>query len=147
MGYDVKRFTNLEGWDDVICSICFGVFEEPVTTKCRHTFCKDCVYQWCQSSNTCPLDHLPILGIQDLVPAPLCLQNLMGRLKIHCDYQEQGCNEIVKLEDLSHHKSVCAFKPRRIEQTLMTNISKFFHRMASPFRRNLDRLAANIRQG
>lgn len=38
------------------CSICFGLFNNPYDTPCKHTFCKDCISAWIERNNaSCPL--------------------------------------------------------------------------------------------
>lgn len=36
------------------CIICRGDFQDPVITKCNHTFCFGCIYQWFGQSTSCP---------------------------------------------------------------------------------------------
>lgn len=49
--------TSLIG-DDILCSICLGVFTKPVTIPCGHTFCLDCItthWDTCDNVCQCPL--------------------------------------------------------------------------------------------
>lgn len=48
---------------DEICSICNDPFEEPVTTSCKHTFCKACIQDFLSSttqSPACPTCQSPV---------------------------------------------------------------------------------------
>lgn len=148
MGYDVKRFICLEDWaQEFICSICMGVFEDPVETKCLHTFCLDCITKWLATNSTCPLDMMPISRCQDLKPLALISQNQLGLLQIHCDFEELGCDQIVKLSNLPDHVAACPFRPKRLEQRFFNDVSKMFSRITNVFRRRFNRLNSNLRPG
>lgn len=41
--------------EDLTCSICLDLFEEPLTTFCGHTFCKECIHEWTKKSFACPI--------------------------------------------------------------------------------------------
>ncbi|XP_047659195.1 E3 ubiquitin-protein ligase TRIM35-like [Tachysurus fulvidraco] len=41
MGSPRHGFTDLE--ENLKCSICLGIFKDPVVLRCSHSFCKDCV--------------------------------------------------------------------------------------------------------
>ncbi|XP_039374817.1 tripartite motif-containing protein 10-like [Mauremys reevesii] len=43
----------------VICSICLAYFNDPVILKCGHTFCRACITQYCQESETSPRYRCP----------------------------------------------------------------------------------------
>lgn len=45
---------------DMDCSICYGVFLDPVTTRCGHTFCRMCFHQIFVESFCCPFSRKPI---------------------------------------------------------------------------------------
>ncbi|XP_044838493.1 tripartite motif-containing protein 10-like [Mauremys mutica] len=38
----------------VICSVCLAYFNDPVILKCGHNFCRSCITQYCQESETSP---------------------------------------------------------------------------------------------
>ena len=40
--------------EDVLCILCSGVWEQPVTTFCDHTFCRRCLMEELESSKDCP---------------------------------------------------------------------------------------------
>lgn len=37
------------------CPICFGECCNPLTLRCKHTFCKKCFLQWFSDNKSCPL--------------------------------------------------------------------------------------------
>ncbi|KAF2159291.1 hypothetical protein M409DRAFT_30298 [Zasmidium cellare ATCC 36951] len=39
---------------DQLCAVCFGPFQNPVVTRCQHTFCFGCIYEWFGGSTACP---------------------------------------------------------------------------------------------
>jgi hypothetical protein len=44
MGFDTDIFTG-EIDDNLVCSICNGVFEDPDQIDCDHTLCTECIKQ------------------------------------------------------------------------------------------------------
>ena len=52
--------------EDSVCTICLGEFDNPVTTKCGHAFCKDCVVEWERTERlagrkpSCPVCRAPL---------------------------------------------------------------------------------------
>ncbi|CAH8840875.1 unnamed protein product [Trichobilharzia szidati] len=58
MGLPMDRFVNPVD-ENLICSICHGVFIIPVVTECGHTFCANCLKIWL-NSKTDHLNHLTV---------------------------------------------------------------------------------------
>jgi len=51
------------------CTICFELFEQPVTlTSCGHTFCNTCVTDWVKVNKSCPICRQPC-NINNFVPS------------------------------------------------------------------------------
>jgi hypothetical protein len=52
--------------EDSACTICLGEFDNPVTTKCGHAFCRDCVVEWERTERlagrkpSCPVCRAPL---------------------------------------------------------------------------------------
>ena len=42
--------------------------------------------------------------------------NMLQNLKISCDYKENGCDEVVKLENLTKHTTSCQFNVTKCDQ-------------------------------
>uniref|UniRef100_A0A8D9EG61 E3 ubiquitin-protein ligase NRDP1 n=1 Tax=Cacopsylla melanoneura TaxID=428564 RepID=A0A8D9EG61_9HEMI len=112
MGYELVRFIG-EVDEELICSICSGVFEEPLQAPtCEHAFCKACINEWISRQPTCPVDRLPITAAQ-LRPAPRLLRKLLSRLVISCDNASYGCTTAVKLDSYATHLTECEHNPKR----------------------------------
>ncbi|RWS09923.1 E3 ubiquitin-protein ligase NRDP1-like protein [Dinothrombium tinctorium] len=106
LGYEPSRFVNLGDFsDDLSCPICLGIFREPVTTTCRHVFCKNCIKMWSMKSMTCPVDRRKLTKLHK---PPILIENMINKLLIKCDYEEFGCEEIIELPLLEQHLKCCA---------------------------------------
>lgn len=111
MGFDQGRFVNLVD-EEFICSICLGVFENPVHGHCGHTYCRNCIVNWIiNHESTCPLDRISLYP-EELVDAPLPFKNLIGRLLIKCDFETQGCSHVCMISALDLHHLSCIFNPK-----------------------------------
>ena len=52
-GYPLNIFCIKESAESLICTICLGVYHNPVTiTSCGHTFCVSCLYELILKSDT-----------------------------------------------------------------------------------------------
>lgn len=112
MGYEVVRFQG-EVDEELICSICSGVLEEPLQAPiCEHAFCAACIHEWLNHQPTCPVDRQNITSAQ-LKPVPRILKNLLARLTINCANAEFGCTVFVKLDYLNQHLSECEHNPKK----------------------------------
>lgn len=135
MGYESTRFVELNSdlEDELTCVICCNILCEPVVTPCCHSFCRECVGRWLKDFKSCPVCRKPCYKI---CKSPVIVTNLIGRLRIRCDNEEKGCNEVMAVERLSSHTKVCSFKPKR---SILTNAPKairtFFKSFFAPFAR------------
>src|SRR2546427_671469 len=108
-GYEISRFVNLTQADNelLVCLICHDIFRNPVVAPCcLQTFCEDCIGDWLETNSTCPNDR-QTLNKHNLTPAPRMVVNMIGKLQITCDYEANGCREIVALENLQSHSLQC----------------------------------------
>ena len=111
MGYDAVRFVTPVD-EEFICSICLGVFENPVHGRCGHTYCRSCIVNWITNhENTCPLDRISLFP-EELVDAPLPFKNLINRLLIKCEYEYRGCTHVCMISSLNTHHYSCIFNPK-----------------------------------
>ena len=103
MGWDVKRFLDTERIvDDLLCSICTDVIQDPVQTPCDHSFCKPCIETWLESGNkTCPVDRIKLRKSELRTPHRITRQ-LLNNLIIRCKNYDVGCCLMSKFEDILH---------------------------------------------
>ena len=100
MGWSIERFINRNSViDELICSICTDVLENPVQTPCQHSFCNDCIKVWVEDGkSSCPVDR-QTLDSKDLKPARI-LQQLLNSLIIRCKHFHDGCSLMARYEDM-----------------------------------------------
>lgn len=112
MGYDPSRFDCAVD-EELKCPICCFVLQDAVQApSCEHTFCQECINQWLSRQSNCPVDRLPLTRT-DLKPAPRVLRNFLAKLDIKCDFEQTGCQTVVKLELLQAHMDSCDFNPNK----------------------------------
>lgn len=122
-GIEKKRFIEIsdQDLDEFVCGICLAVFVDPVVTQCcRQTYCSDCIKEWLAFGNSCPNDRKP-LNMNQLIPAPRIVTNLMNNLKIKCDFQTNGCKSDIQLNELSNHLHICCYNPNNVCKTCRLN--------------------------
>lgn len=128
-GFDRNRFVGLPDniAEGLTCSICLNVFSNPVITECYHTFCKRCLQQTIHNgSDSCPqcrqrLSPKRSVGTADsdntiiilrdqrmyVVGRNLALNDVINSLQIRCEYDFNGCQELIQLSLLSSHLKQC----------------------------------------
>ncbi|RDL35382.1 uncharacterized protein BP5553_07313 [Venustampulla echinocandica] len=65
------------------CQVCYGLFFDPLTTACGHTFCRKCVHRVLDHSNLCPicrrvLSIPPSISAQQAPSNTLLIKLLIG---------------------------------------------------------------------
>jgi hypothetical protein len=118
-GYSKQRFVGLSKNEDeeLTCGICLEILKKPTVVQCcRQTFCSDCITEWLSSHDTCPHDR-QYLTEDELLEPPRLVQNLISKLRIHCKFQNSGCDSIVELEKLEDHELNCGFNPNKFCDT------------------------------
>jgi len=100
--------------EELICTICSDVLDNPAQSPCEHAFCTDCIARWMSGDfkNYCPVD-LKAFTPSQLQPAPRLMKNLLAKLEIACEYASQGCQVLVRMEDLPDHVKECRFNSKR----------------------------------
>ena len=111
------RFTSDLKGDFFICPICLNVVDEamavPPPHGCEHTCCRGCWEEWLAVKATCPVCW-QVVQTKDLQPASRLLRGMLGNLMLHCDCTNRGCQDVVRLEDLQRHVSVCLVSSQRL---------------------------------
>lgn len=92
-----------------MCSICAGVLEEAVITRCGHSFCDECIHIWLDRPNTtsCPTCRSDVTAYE--VTPVLALRGVVEGLMVRCDNDENGCKMVLKLEKLPVHLQMCEY--------------------------------------
>lgn len=108
MGYDTDRFIT-PVHDDLTCSICRDVLEDPVQAPCEHAFCRSCIEGWMVQETTCPEDRRPI-SESSLQPLFRYMRNDLNRLRLKCRNYARGCEHICELEFIEAHERDCMFE-------------------------------------
>lgn len=69
---------------ELICHICYSPLQNPFCTSCGETFCRECIVNWIEKqSSHCPHCRQS-LTVENLIPAPRSLRNMLDRLQIKC---------------------------------------------------------------
>lgn len=112
MGYDLDEFIDPVS-EELVCSVCQGVFMEPTITPCDHTFCEECIRQAAHTIRACPMDRTR-LRVCNLVPASRTIKNMINALRVRCQFHEQGCTKTSTLENLGRHVAACEYNPKQL---------------------------------
>ena len=111
-GYEDDRFEN-EVDIRLQCSVCLKVLKDPVQCPNEHYFCRSCIQRNLRhNAETCPMCQHP-LTVETLTRPPRILTELLENLMIRCDYENRGCQELIKLEFLDRHVRSCGYSPTR----------------------------------
>ena len=128
MGYDRSRFVHLPESlaKHLKCSICLNIFDNAVSNKCGHTFCKYCLHKWIQNNHKeCPecreqftpkraapnnKNDNTIIIISNNVFGPNLMANaIVSEQIIKCDFEFNGCPETIEVGSLPTHLKKCLF--------------------------------------
>ena len=110
IGFDESRFETAVS-DELKCCICTKVLNNPRGCPNKHFFCHNCIIRYLQNVDFCPVCR-ETLTPDTLQDPPRALTRSLSELRIHCDYQRQGCEVVVSLGDLQTHVDAeCKFNP------------------------------------
>ncbi|KAH8357025.1 hypothetical protein KR200_002317 [Drosophila serrata] len=113
MGFDIAFIVGHVD-DELLCPICADVLEEPVqSVGCEHAYCRRCIDQWMRLKQICPVDR-SILLPEHLGNVSRLMRNMLARLKIKCSFTENGCDQLLQLEDFRAHVALCEHNPKLI---------------------------------
>ena len=119
-GYEEDRFEDKV--DKLRCSVCLKVFKDPVQCPNQHYFCRSCIEENLRhNAKTCPVCKHPLTEETLTIP-PRILTELLESLMIRCDYENRGCQELIKLEFLDRHVRSCDYSPTRCTNTGCTEV-------------------------
>lgn len=79
--------------DSVKCYICLNPFAKQTVgslENCQHVFCLECILQWSQTANTCPVDRLSFAFIHQR-PSPG--GNVQKKIKVRIRKKDDGDDE------------------------------------------------------
>ena len=94
-----------------LCLICFNVLKDPVMcSRNQHCFCRSCITQHLRNAQRCPTCN-DELTVETLAEPPRMVKAMINELKIHCVYNNRGCQDIVQLQHLDRHEDSCGFTP------------------------------------
>ena len=120
-GYEEDRFDNKVDIK-LQCSVCLKVFKDPVQCPNEHYFCRSCIQRNLRhNAETCPVCQHPLTE-ETLTKPPRILTELLESLMIRCDYENRGCQELIKLEFLDRHVRSCGYSPTRCTNTGCTEV-------------------------
>lgn len=97
--------------DELKCIICTQPFQSPVSSYCKHTFCRSCIETWIQQNNSCPICRHP-LEAQSIATntASNILLNQLDSLLVRC----LKCNDAsIKRANFDAHLRRCSKKKTR----------------------------------
>ena len=115
-GYEEDRFENKVDIK-LKCSVCLKIFKDPVQCPNEHYFCRSCIQRNLRhNAETCPVCQHPLTE-EILTKPPRILTELLEGLMIRCDYENRGCQELIKLEFLDRHVRSCGYSPTRCTNT------------------------------
>ncbi len=86
------------------CSICHAPFIDPISTSCRHAFCRRCISDKLTKKSSCPECHQS-LSLNDLTPMVLFVCKMLDDLLVKCS----GCGQNgIKRSQFHHHiEEIC----------------------------------------
>ena len=109
-GYDEARFATTIS-QNFLCLICFNVLKEPVLcSRNQHCFCRGCITKHLENFQRCPT-CADELTVETLAEPQRMVKDYLNELPTRCVYIDRGCQEIVQLQHLDRHETMCGFKP------------------------------------
>lgn len=94
--------------DKYRCESCRLVLVSPRQTECGHRFCSSCINDLLRRQNpVCPVDMVPLFN--DKIFRDVCCQREILALKVFCRSESNGCKELMALQQLPDHLTVCPY--------------------------------------
>ena len=94
---------------ELICSICYYPFSDPLSTPCGHIFCRKCITDSINAGNIeCPRCRQRLVSVNNRAPASRIVWNMSDHLLARClfcgktglqrgnfnDHVSNGCSEV-----------------------------------------------------
>eukprot|EP00808_Paulinella_micropora_P018283 g16205.t1 len=122
MGFPEDWFSDKT--DNLICSICQGVYRSPMQTAnptaadedpCGYTFCAPCIKRWLSEKKSCPTCRRPLTVNQLHKDVPL--QRRIADLMVVCQFDSTACKATGKCGKTgafwdAHSKTCCLRKEK-----------------------------------
>lgn len=128
-GFERNRFVGLSETiaQDLTCTICLNIFDNPLITDCGHTYCQQCLQSNLESGRKeCPECRKQVAnrstsqylvntncvsiasdGHHYVFVRNLIVNSMVRHLSIKCDYESNGCQSVVEVDSLSAHLHHC----------------------------------------
>ena len=87
--YDQNNLINKENVEDLLCPICFYIYNSPESCSDKnnsHTFCKDCINNYLKSKNNCPICKL---NFEHKIKEEI--YNKLNKCQFQCAFKNEGC--------------------------------------------------------
>jgi len=91
------------------CSICMSIFQEPCRCPCGHTFCRGCIEPWVKKNKSCPEDRQPVFLAE--LHDDLVVRDVIDSTTVPCLHREEGCRWKGILHGLKQHLARCKHNP------------------------------------
>ena len=117
--YDQNNLINKENVEDILCPICFYIYDSPESCSDKnnsHTFCKDCINNYLKDKNNCPICKL---NFEHKIKKEI--YNKLDKCQFQCAYKNEGCEEKIFYNEYLNHVNNCKYMIERYE----CNIQKY----------------------
>jgi len=85
-GTDYEYMNEASIDEDLVCSICGTVMNNPCRTPCGHHFCRECIAKWLEQHQTCPLCSKEHLKVNHLGKAETRICDQLNQLRVKCKH-------------------------------------------------------------
>ena len=117
--YDQNNLINKENVEDLLCPICFYIYNSPESCSDKnnsHTFCKDYINNYLKDKNNSPICKL---NFEHKIKKEI--YNKLDKCQFQCAYKNEGCEEKIFYNEYLNHVNNCKYMIERYE----CNIQKY----------------------
>jgi len=86
---------------DYKCSLCHGIYNNPVVDTCGHVFCKTCIIKFFDLEKACPISGCRLE--EGNVSTLVIVNEILIKQTVQCKNRFLNCNWIGKLAELESH--------------------------------------------